>query len=166
MRVTEGVRSADFVVEIMSDTIRTSVKKRPFRKGFDWGIVSFNIRYKNIGRTDAGGPAADKKVTIWKPGELYVRGTTDSQGRLEVPINLSSPGEMYVTVIGQDYLPDVDTINVYLHSSADDDGIKKISNRLRIAGAGPPRNHQWMFAASICGTAGDTGKIEHGQHIG
>jgi hypothetical protein len=69
----------------------------------------------------SGGPAADKKVTVWKPGELYLRGYTDSQGRLEVPINLSSPGEMYVTVIGQDYLPDVDTINVYLHSSADDD---------------------------------------------
>lgn len=71
MRVTEGVRSADFVVEIMSDTIRTSVKKRPFRKGFDWGIVSFNIRYKNIGRTDAGGPAADiNNVQLkykWKP---------------------------------------------------------------------------------------------------
>jgi hypothetical protein len=28
---------------------------------------------------------------------------------------------MYVTVIGQDYLPDVDTISVHVHSGADDD---------------------------------------------
>lgn len=69
----------------------------------------------------SSGPAINKKVTIWKPGELYLRGYTDQSGHLEVPIALSEPGDMFVTAIGQDFLPDIDTIHVYLQSTAEDD---------------------------------------------
>jgi hypothetical protein len=73
--------------------------------------------------SDAHGPAADMKVTVWKPGELYMRGITDSEGNLEIPISLSAPGEMYITAVGQDYLPVIDTVDVYLQSRTDEENL-------------------------------------------
>jgi len=69
----------------------------------------------------ADGPAANINVTAWKPGEMYMRGTTDGSGQLEIPLNLTETGCLYITAVGQDYLPDVDTIIVHLQSAIDDD---------------------------------------------
>ncbi|MCP4583340.1 MAG: T9SS type A sorting domain-containing protein [candidate division Zixibacteria bacterium] len=67
------------------------------------------------------GPIRDVKVTAWKPGEFYARGTTDQNGFLEIPLSLAQTGDMYITAVGIDLLPSVDTVNVYLQSSVGDD---------------------------------------------
>jgi hypothetical protein len=72
---------------------------------------------------DNNGPASGMKVTVWKPGELYMRGTTDSEGHLEIPVSLAATGDMYVTAIGQDYLPVIDTVHVFLQSKADEENL-------------------------------------------
>ncbi len=66
-------------------------------------------------------PAANTKVTVWKPGEFYYRGYTDESGEFEVPLSMTEAGQIYVTSVGQDMLPDIDTINVHLILSADDE---------------------------------------------
>ncbi len=65
-------------------------------------------------------PAANKKVTVWKPGEFYLRGYTDENGEFEVPLSVNVPGEIYVTSIGVDNLPDIDTVQVHITLDADD----------------------------------------------
>jgi len=70
----------------------------------------------------AGGPAANINVTAWKPGEMYLKGTTDGSGQLLIPLDLTETGYLYITAVGQNYLPHVDTIMVHLQSSINDDG--------------------------------------------
>jgi hypothetical protein len=67
------------------------------------------------------GSAAGVKVCLWKPGELYIRGLTDSEGRFETAVALAEPGELYVTASGQDMLPSIDTVAVHVSSGIDND---------------------------------------------
>jgi len=68
----------------------------------------------------ADGPAANINVTAWKPGEMYLRGTTDESGQLDLPLDLTETGYLYITAVGQDYLPSIDTIIVHLQSAIGD----------------------------------------------
>ena len=69
------------------------------------------------------GPAVNVNICLWKPGEMYIRGTTDEIGQFWTPINLAEAGELYVTATGVDLLPGIDTVNVYGPTGFDDDPI-------------------------------------------
>jgi hypothetical protein len=82
--------------------------------------ISLDSNSITVEVTTAGGPASNIKVTAWKPGEIYIRGTTDESGRLEIPLDITEIGNLYITAVGQDYLPCIDTIAVQLQSSIGD----------------------------------------------
>lgn len=106
--------------------------------------------------TTESGPAADTKVTVWKPGEFYLRSLTDSDGRLEIPLNLISPGEMYVTAISRDHIPAVDTILVHLQSGVNDDGSDGLPQRTELQSNFP---NPFNAATSISFTLASAGRV-------
>ena len=83
--------------------------------------IPIDTSYITITVSDNSGPAANTKVTVWKPGELYYRDVTNGDGELTVALNLTSPGEIYVTAIAQDYIPAIDTIVAHSQSAIGDD---------------------------------------------
>jgi len=69
----------------------------------------------------SGNPVANAKVCFWKPGEIYIRGYTDDNGMLDVPIEMENVGEIYVTATGIDMIPAMDTIHVHYVLDIDDE---------------------------------------------
>lgn len=57
-------------------------------------------------------PVADALVTLWKRGtdSTWVRGTTDDQGRVTLPVEVDSAGNMFLTVTKQNHKPYLFTI--------------------------------------------------------
>lgn len=81
--------------------------------------IAVDTNYVTVSVSTPDGPAANVDVCLWKPGELYMRGTTDGDGALEVPLNMAETGEMYVTATGLNKIPALDTVSVYLQSGLD-----------------------------------------------
>jgi hypothetical protein len=62
--------------------------------------------------TDGSGQVQGIKICIWKPGEMYYRGITDINGKVEIPLSLAKGGQVFVTATAPDCLPAIDTIIV------------------------------------------------------
>ena len=63
------------------------------------GVMSFRVQV-----TSVQGPASGARVTVSKPGEVYASGLTDSQGEVDLPITLQTPGDLQVAVRKGNYL--------------------------------------------------------------
>lgn len=83
--------------------------------------IEKDLDYITINVSANDGPAADIDVCVWKPGELYYRGTTNGDGEFQVPLCLTETGNLYVTAVGIDMVPDIDTIHVVYQMGIDDD---------------------------------------------
>ncbi|MCD6161657.1 MAG: T9SS type A sorting domain-containing protein [candidate division Zixibacteria bacterium] len=83
--------------------------------------IEKDFDYTTVNVSTANGSAADINVCLWKPGELYYRGTTDEDGELQVPLNITETGDIYVAAVGIDMIPDIDTIHVVYQMDIDDD---------------------------------------------
>ncbi|MBD3170661.1 MAG: T9SS type A sorting domain-containing protein [candidate division Zixibacteria bacterium] len=57
------------------------------------------------------GLAHGSRVCLWKGNEVYTIGATYTDS-LSLPINITSVGEMYVTITAHNYLPVIDTVQV------------------------------------------------------
>jgi hypothetical protein len=66
------------------------------------------------------GTAQGINICVWKPGELYYRGTTDITGKFEIPLSLAKGGQIFVTATAIDYQPEIDTIIVRERVGIDD----------------------------------------------
>jgi len=81
--------------------------------------IAIDTNYVTVTVNTPDGPAADIDVCLWKPGEIYLRGTTDEAGSLEVPLDIVETGEIYVTASGRNKIPALDTVSVFLQSGLD-----------------------------------------------
>ena len=104
MRVIGAQATPDFVAEIVPGSIRTSVRNAVGNTQYD--ILNFwsKVRFKNLARNDAGGPAAPVPNVWWYSRTLYL----DNDGSWKsVGYNMGQ-----VTVPADDWLViDVDRAN-------------------------------------------------------
>jgi hypothetical protein len=56
-------------------------------------------------------PVTDALVVLWKGTETWVKGLTDSLGRIDLPVTVDSPGDMMVTVTKRNHLPVLGSIS-------------------------------------------------------
>ncbi|MBU0507799.1 carboxypeptidase regulatory-like domain-containing protein [bacterium] len=63
-------------------------------------------------RNDNGVPIADARVTLWKRGadSTYVKGMTDSEGRITLPVSINTTGDLLLTVSKKNHKPYLFTI--------------------------------------------------------
>jgi hypothetical protein len=57
-------------------------------------------------------PAPNINICMWKPGELYIRGVTDQNGKFETPLSLAKSGQLYVTAVADNFIPALDTVMI------------------------------------------------------
>lgn len=81
--------------------------------------------------TSGGSPLANARVGMYKPGEVAVRGITNTAGQVDVLVSPANIGTLYVTVYAQDKLPVTDSAvvvagtprpHIVLQSTFVDDG--------------------------------------------
>ncbi|MFX0092550.1 MAG: hypothetical protein ACFFBD_12370, partial [Candidatus Hodarchaeota archaeon] len=90
-----------------------------------WGENSLALTVQESGV----GPLEDAVVCFYKAGEVQEVAFTDASGQVTLPINLSSPGNLKVTITHQNFYPIVDSVDVvqadvavgYLDHIIDDD---------------------------------------------
>jgi len=90
-----------------------------------WGNNSITLDVEETGI----GSLADAVVCLYKEGELHSVGLTDDAGQITLPVNITNPGNVKVTVTKQSFHPIVDSLDViqanvavgYLSHSIDDD---------------------------------------------
>jgi hypothetical protein len=81
--------------------------------------------------TASGQPVAGALVCLWKGSETHITGYTDDDGRLELPVDLPTAGDLKLTVSKHDVIPLLATITVgqaerfatYAAHTIDDDAI-------------------------------------------
>ena len=61
----------------------------------------------DVRRSADNAPVADALVVLWKRGadSTWVRGMTDAQGNVTLPVNIRESGELLVTVTKQNHQP-------------------------------------------------------------
>ncbi len=90
-----------------------------------WGENTLSLTVNQSGV----GPLEDALVCLYKSGELHEVGTTDINGQVTLPLNVSSTGNVKVTVTKHNFYPIVDSLDVvqsnvavgYYDHSIDDD---------------------------------------------
>ncbi len=78
-----------------------------------------------------GGPLEGATVCLYKGSELQSVGLTNSVGQITLPLSVTTPGNVKVTITKHDYSPIVDSLNViqeavsvgYQSNSVDDDNL-------------------------------------------
>ncbi len=83
----------------------------------------------HLGDNQSGAPVADALVTAWKGTECYVRGLTNMNGDIVLPITVDSPGTLLLTATKHNMKPYLTNVSVaaasenigYLTMTVDDD---------------------------------------------
>jgi hypothetical protein len=58
-----------------------------------------------VTRSGDGVPVADALVVLWKGSETYVRGLTDANGAIDLPVTVNSTGTMLLTITKRNHKP-------------------------------------------------------------
>jgi hypothetical protein len=74
--------------------------------------VQTGPRSLRITVTRSGFPVSNALVGIYKPGEVYSKGKTNTQGQIDLMVNALTPGTIYFTVTGENAYPKEDSMIV------------------------------------------------------
>jgi Peptidase family C25/Propeptide_C25/FlgD Ig-like domain len=107
--------------------------------------------------SDGGSPVAGAYVCLWKGAETHTGGYTDDLGRIELPVDIATAGNMKLTVTAHNYKPLLDTIGVaqddrfvgYLSHTLDGDGVASPNETLQLQVQ--VKNFGTMSAISVAG---------------
>lgn len=114
-----GVEIYNRAIQFMTCTIPGSVQ---------WGVNSLSFAVNETGV----GPLEGATVCLYKQdGDLHVVGLTDANGQVTLPLNVTSTGNVKVTVTKHNFYPIVDSLNVeqagvavgYYSHTVDDDNL-------------------------------------------
>lgn len=82
--------------------------------------------------TSKGSPVEKALVCLYKGEEVYIRGTTDSEGYFSSPVYPTTPGTMYATVTREGYIPEQREVRVENITVADDPDIKSLPEQFAL----------------------------------
>ena len=107
--------------------------------------------------SDGSSPVAGAYVCLWKGAETHTGGYTDDLGRIELPVDITTAGNMKLTVTAHNYKPLLDTIGVvqddrfvgYLAHTLDGDGVASPGETLQLQVQ--VKNFGTMSATSVSG---------------
>jgi hypothetical protein len=114
-----GVEIFNRAIQFMTCTIPGTVQ---------WGVNSLSFTVNETGV----GPLEGATVCLYKPdADLHVVGLTDANGQVTLPLNISSTGNVKVTITKHNFYPIVDSLNVeqagvavgYYSHTVDDDNL-------------------------------------------
>lgn len=108
--------------------------------------------------SDDGSPLAGAYVCLWKGAETHVGGFTDNLGRIELPVDALTAGNLLLTVTAHNFKPLLTTINVaqedrfvgYLAHTLDGDGVASPNETLQLQVQ--VKNFGTLSASSVYGT--------------
>jgi hypothetical protein len=92
-----------------------------FNVTFDDSIPPDSNYFQVIVEKLSGPTIKDAYVCLWKGDEVYQRGFTGVDGKLILPIEPETEGEMFITVTRENFIPFEDTVYVSINANIVDD---------------------------------------------